>query len=141
MSDANAKNPGGAPPEAAPEESDGGHATGAMTPPPQATPRGSFPRTAKIAAAEAPPAEAALPQVPGTALIQQPLLRTAHDADPSTLRDANPPWQRPGNTEVGEPPIMDTVPPAAPPAPLAPPVAFAPLPAPNVPMAHATPPI
>jgi hypothetical protein len=146
MSDANSKNAGGDPPEAASEQvADAGLATGEMTAPPQAAPKGSFPRTAKLAAADAAPAPAPAPAerraVPATALIQQPELRTAHDADPSTLRDANPPWQRPGNTEVGEPPLMDTVPPAAPPAPLAPPVAFAPLPTPNVPMAHATPPI
>ncbi len=140
MSDANPKNAGGDPPEAAPDEvADEGHATGAMTAPPQATPKGSFPQTAKIAAAQAVAAPAEQRPVAPTAIIQQPVLRTAHDADPATLRDANPPWQRPGNTEVGEPPVMD--PPAAPPAPLAPPVAFAPLPSPNVPMAHATPPI
>ncbi|HEY6561205.1 MAG TPA: hypothetical protein VI072_28225 [Polyangiaceae bacterium] len=142
MSDANGKNAGGAPPEAVAAEDapDAGHATEAMTAPPRPTPQGPAQRTQELAAEE-PPAAAGRRVVPATALIQQPapqpVLRTAHDADPATLRDANPPWQRPGNTEMGEPPVMD----AAPPAPLAPPVAFAPLPSPNVPMQHATPPI
>lgn len=142
MSDANGKNAGGAPPEAAApaDAPDDRHATGAMTPPPRPAPHGPAQRTAELAA-EDPAAAAARRAVPATALIQQPapqpVLRTAHDVDPATLRDANPPWQRPGNTEMGEPPVMDT----APPAPLAPPVAFAPLPTPNLPMQHATPPI
>ncbi|HMI90852.1 MAG TPA: hypothetical protein VK509_05785 [Polyangiales bacterium] len=112
-----------------------------MTAPPRAEPKSPAQRTALIEAPEASPAEPAARPAAGTAMMERPAARPTSELSPATLREENPAWQRAGNTELGEPPVMDTLPPAAPPAPLAPPVAFAPLPTPNVPVQHATPPI
>jgi hypothetical protein len=126
-------NPGAGGPNAKGNAPGGGFSTEAMTAAPKVDVSKGPLRTEKLAA---PIAATPRPTpVPPTVVDDR-----SERADPATLHDASPSWDRPGKTQPGEPPIMEPML-VSPPAPLAPPAPFAPLPGQHMPMRNLTPPI